>query len=164
MSHKVVLFCCYFTVSDTECKVLPCSVSFSDTFISVGEDIQDVVDKLDAIITKLDKEILRLRQKGASAAGAELQETGAPKASEECEDVPNFGSRDPPGFDSGPKQDVEDGDRALGSPDTEQPSDSRLCNCLCDDEEEKEEGKEVSQGCDDDQNVEETNKEWIVVG
>lgn len=146
------------------------------------------MDKLNTIITKLDREILKFRPEEASTLDAALQETRDPKASEQLEDENNhLNSHDPLEFDSRPKQDAEDGDdgsHTAPSPDTRQASDSRFCSPVCNEVEEK--GEELvvkSQGSEDESCVsedsrtdfveeisekvkgkEETNKEWITVG
>ncbi|XP_045920508.1 death domain-containing protein 1 isoform X2 [Micropterus dolomieu] len=183
------------STTDREVKVKPCSDSFSNIFLSVGEDIKDIIDKLNTIITKLDEEIHKLCAEKASTVDAALQETRDPKAdgSERREDDNNhLNSHDPLDFDSGHKQEAEDGDdqsRTVPSPDTEQTSDSRFSRSDCSNVEET--GKELEvkgQGSDNedcvspksqtdfleetekytnrvhDKSKEETNMEWITVG
>ncbi|XP_031145827.1 death domain-containing protein 1 isoform X2 [Sander lucioperca] len=97
----------HLSTTDTECKVTPCSDSFSEIVQSVGEDIENIMNKLNTVITKLDEEILKLCAEDASA----LQETRDPKAPKQPEDDNNhLSSHDPLESDSGHKQHVEDGD------------------------------------------------------
>lgn len=65
------------------------SDSFSNTFKSVEEDIQIIVDKLSTIIIKLDTEILQLSAGEASTVSAAHQETRDPETSERSEDGNN---------------------------------------------------------------------------
>ncbi|XP_044040854.1 death domain-containing protein 1 [Siniperca chuatsi] len=183
----------HLSTTDTECEVTACSDSFCNIFLSVGNDIKNIMDKLNTIITKLDEEILKLGAKEASTVDASLQETRAPKASKQPEDDNNhLNSQDPLGFDSGHKKDIEDGDEqshTMPSPDTEQTSDSRFSSSDCSDVEPP--GKEFvvkSQGSGNedcvspesqidfleetekdtnrvnDKGKNETNIEWITVG
>ncbi|XP_070786242.1 death domain-containing protein 1 [Enoplosus armatus] len=168
------------STTNTEFKVTPCSDSISDTFLSVGEDIKNITDKLNTIITKLDEEILKLCADEASTVDASLQETRDPQASEQPEDENyHLNSQDPLEFDPGHEQDVKDGDdqsHAMPSLDTEQTSGSRFSSSDCSDVEET--GKEIAvkgQGSDNedqtdfleetnDKGKEETKIEWITVG
>ncbi|XP_070711179.1 death domain-containing protein 1 [Pempheris klunzingeri] len=165
--------------STADGKVTPCSDSFAITFLSVGEDIESITDKMNAIITKLDTEIQRGRSEEASASDAAPQETRDPKEQPE-NDNNHLNSHDPLVCDCGYKQDDEGGDdhsRAMPSPDAEQTSDSGSSSCDCSDVGET--GREsVVKGQGDDEegqtgkdtNVlhdkgrEETNNEWITVG
>ncbi|XP_076581640.1 death domain-containing protein 1 [Chaetodon auriga] len=164
--------------STTECEATPCPDSFSHTFLSVEEDVQNTVDQLNTITTKLDREILKLYAEEASTVDAALQVTR-----DQLEDDPShLNSHDPPGFDPGHKQDVIDGDdqsHMTASPDSER-TESRVGNCDCNDEEDA--GEELvfrSGGSDNEDSVppenmtdflEETNendkanKQWITVG
>ncbi|XP_034712816.1 death domain-containing protein 1 [Etheostoma cragini] len=112
------------STTDTECTVTPCSDSFGEILLSVGEDIENIMDKLNTVISKLDEEILKLCAEEASA----LQETRDPKASKQPEDDNNhLSSLDPLESDPGHKQDVMDGDdqsHTMPSPDIEQSSNS----------------------------------------
>ncbi|XP_051284794.1 death domain-containing protein 1 [Dicentrarchus labrax] len=177
----------------SECKVTPCSDSFSDTCLSVGEDIKNIIDKLNTIRTKLDEEILKSCAEEASPVGAALQETGDTKTSEQREDDNNpLNSHNFLEFDSRCKKDIEDGDdqsHTMSLPDTEQTLDSRFSSSDCNNVEET--GKELvvkSQGIDNedcvspdrqtdfceetekdtnrvnDKGKEEMNNEWITVG
>ncbi|XP_074480227.1 death domain-containing protein 1 [Sebastes fasciatus] len=179
----------HLSTADTECKVTPCSDSFSDTFLSVGEDIENIVDKLNTIRTRLDEEILKLCAEEASTVDAALQETRDPQAAEDEHN--HLNSHDPLESDSGNKQEFEDRDdqsHIMPSPDTEQTSDSKSSSSDCNDVEET--GKELAvkgQGSDtedcvspeshtdiqetekdtnrvNDKGKEETNNEWIIVG
>uniref|UniRef100_A0A671W8N9 Death domain containing 1 n=1 Tax=Sparus aurata TaxID=8175 RepID=A0A671W8N9_SPAAU len=168
---------------DTESKVTPCSDSFSDIFLSVGEEIQNIIDKLNTIIAKLDKEIL----KSCTLGEVSTVEARDPKVSEQPEDDTNhLNSHEPLESDSGHKQDAEvrdDQSRTMPSADTEQASDSRLSRPECNDVEET--GHELavrSQGSQQEcvppqsqtefleetnesgKGKEETNKGWITVG
>ncbi|XP_073330595.1 death domain-containing protein 1 isoform X3 [Pagrus major] len=146
------------------------------------------MDKLNTIITKLDKEILKsCTVEEAPTVDAALKEARDPKASEQPEDDTNhLNSHEPLESDPGRKQDVEDGDdqsQTMTSADTEQTSDSRLSRC----NDVEETGQELvvkSQGRDDgrecvssqsqtevleetnesDKGKEETNRGWITVG
>ncbi|GLD53771.1 death domain-containing protein 1 [Lates japonicus] len=165
-----------------------CSDSFSDTFQSVGEDIENIMQKLSTITTKLDAEILQLSPEEATSVDAALQETREPETSVQPEDGNNhLSSHDPHESDSGHKQEVEDeGDQSHTglSPDTERTSDdfgfsSSDCNNV------KETGRESEvkgQVSDNEGNVspvsqteqdagrinvkgkEEAKSEWITVG
>lgn len=173
---------------DTESKVTPFSNSFSDIFLSVGEEIQNIMDKLNTIIVKLDKEILKsCTLEEVSTVDAALKEARDPKVSEQPEDDTNhLNSHEPLESDSGHKQDAEVGDdqsRTMPSADTEQASDSRLSRPECNSVEEP--GHELvvkSQGSQQEfvppqsqtefleetnetgKGKEETNKGWITVG
>lgn len=168
---------------DTESKVTPCSNSFSDIFLSVGEEIQNIIDKLNTIIAKLDKEIL----KSCTLGEVSTVEASDPKVSEQPEDDTNhLNSHEPLESDSGHKQDAgvsDDQSRTMPSADMEQASDSRLSRPECNDVEET--GHELavrSQGSQQEcvppqsqtefleetnesgKGKEETNKGWITVG
>lgn len=114
--------------------------SFSDTFLSVGEDIKNIMDTLNAIITKLDAEILKLRAEEASTVDAQLQETQATEKPDDDND-----HQDPIESDSGYKLEVEDQSHTMPSPDTENTPESRFSSS-------------------DRNNVEETGKELVVKG
>ncbi|XP_031707333.1 death domain-containing protein 1 [Anarrhichthys ocellatus] len=169
----------------TECNVTPCSDSFGDTFLSVGDNIENIMVQLNAIVAKLDEEILRLCAEEASAVAAALQETRDPKAPEQPEDDKNhLNSYDPLESDSGHKQADGDGDgddqsHTMPSPGTEQASDTGFSSSVCNDVEEEE--KEIlvkSQGSEikdcvspespfleeAEQDTNRVNKEWITVG
>ncbi|XP_033507944.1 death domain-containing protein 1 [Epinephelus lanceolatus] len=182
------------STTDTECTVTPCSDSFSATFLSVGEDVEKIIDKINTIITKLDEEMLKLCAAEASTEDATPQEIRDPKETEQPEDDKNhLNSDDPLESDSGQKEDAEDGDdqspTRLPSPDSKQTSDSRFSSSDCNNEEETGKESEVkSQGSGNEDCVspdchtdflqetekdtnkvnekgkEETNKEWITVG
>ncbi|XP_047434544.1 death domain-containing protein 1 isoform X2 [Mugil cephalus] len=99
------------TTDMTECRAGPCSHSFRDTFLSVGEDVDDITGKLRGITDKLDAEIHQLSVDEASTVHAALQESRDPGTPERPEDAGDpLNSRHPPEPDSGPKQEVEDGD------------------------------------------------------
>lgn len=176
-TQHYVLYVCF--VSDAECKVTPSSDSFSDALLSVGEDVENIMDKLNTISTKLDKEIFKLCAEEASTVAAALQETRELNSHNSLE------------FDSVHEQEVgEDGDDQNPTtmpppPDAEQTSDSRFSNDDCNNVGETGEGLVVkSQGGDNDDSVspdslEETEKdtnkvndegkeepknEWITVG
>lgn len=144
----VVVFYC---LSGTE--HLRCSDS-TNTFISIEEDIQNILDNVSGIMTKLDREILNLHAEEASTVEAGLQETSGQKASELTEeDTKDLNSHSPLEFDSRPKEDIEHADGGSHAmpypPNTEKAS--RLSSCECDDVERK--GNELvddSEGCDDD--------------
>lgn len=173
--------------SDTESKVTPCSNSFNDIFLSVEEEIQNIMDKLNTIIAKLDKEILKSHTvEEVSTMDAALKEARNPKVSEQPEDDTNqLNSHEPIESNSGHKQDAEvrdDQSRTMPSADTKQASDSRLNRPECNDVEETGQQLAVkSQGSEDEECVspqsqtefpeetnesgkEETNKGWITVG
>ena len=174
-----------FFFLDTECKVTSCSDSFTDTVLSVEEDMQSIMDKLNTIITKLDKEILKLCSEEASTVDAALQETGDPEASEQLEDdINHLNSHAPLEFDSENKRGVEDSTHSKPSPESEHVSDSRCSVSDTSDVEETEKETGVrGQGSDNedcvsterqtdfmeeknenDKRKEETNEEWITVG
>ncbi|KAI3376382.1 hypothetical protein L3Q82_016863, partial [Scortum barcoo] len=134
--------CAHLTDACLFC-VTPCSDSFSDTFLCVGEDVENIINRLNTTITKLDEETLKLCAEEASAV------TGDPeKALEQPEDEE---------FDSGRKGDVEDGDdksRVKPLADSEQAADSIFSRSDCNDAEET--GKELvvkSQGGDNEDRV-----------
>ncbi|XP_039997492.1 death domain-containing protein 1 [Xiphias gladius] len=130
---------------EPDCKVMPRSDSFSDTFQSVGEDIDNIMQKLSTIVTKLDAEILQLAAEKASSVDAALQETIDPETSVQPEDGNNhLSSHDPHESDSGRTQEFEvEGDQShtRPSPDTEQTSDFRFSSSDCNDV--KEAGREL---------------------
>ncbi|XP_071316042.1 death domain-containing protein 1 [Trachinotus anak] len=107
---------------------MPCSDSFSDTFQSVVEDTEKILQKLSTIITKLDAEILQLSAEETSVDSA-LQETSNPETPVQPEDGNNhLSSHDPCESDPEHKQEGEDeGDQSHTrlSTDTKQTSD---CN------------------------------------
>lgn len=176
-----VLYVCF--ISEPEC-----SDSFSDTFQSVGEDIENIMQKLSTITTKLDVEFLQLSAEEATSVDAALQQTRDPETSVQPEDGNNhLSSHDQHESDSGHKQEVEDeSDQSHTglSPDTERTLDdfgfsSSDCNNV------KETGRESEvkgQVSDNEGNVspvsqteqdagrinvkgkEETKSEWITVG
>ncbi|XP_068569977.1 death domain-containing protein 1 [Cebidichthys violaceus] len=178
------------STTDTECNVTPCSDSFSDTVLSVGENIENIMDQLNAIVAKLDEEILRLRAEEDSTVDAALQDTRGPKAPQKPKEYDNnhLNSYGPLESDSEYKQADEDGDgddqsHTMPSPGTEQASDtgSLFSSSVCNDVEEAEKKMLVkSQGSENEDCVppesqtdvlEETendtnrvNKEWITVG
>ncbi len=164
------------------------SDSFSETFLSVGEEIDNIMQRLNTIITKLNEEILKLRADEAATVDAALLETSDPKASEQFEDDSNpLNSHGPLEFVSGHKQDAEERDdqsHAMLPPGAEPTSDLRLNSSDCHNVEET--GIEIvvkGQGNDNedcgspqrqtdfleetnenDTDKEEKDKEWITVG
>ncbi|KAM8747598.1 death domain-containing protein 1 isoform 2-T3 [Acanthopagrus schlegelii] len=173
--------------STTESKVTPCSNSFNYIFLSVEEEIQNIMDKLNTIIAKLDKEILKSHTvEEVSTVDAALKEARNPKVSEQPEDDTNqLNSHEPTESNSGHKQDAEvrdDQSRTMPSAHTKQASYSRLSGPECNDVEETGQKLAVkSQGSEDEECVspqsqtefpeetnesgkEETNKGWITVG
>ncbi|XP_059211103.1 death domain-containing protein 1 [Centropristis striata] len=119
--------------ADTECEVKPCSDSFSFTLLSVGEDIENIMDKLSTIITKLEEESLKFHVDETSTVDAALQDSRDPNAPEQHEDDNNpQNSHGSLQSDSAHKQDVEDGDdqsHTMPLLDTEQTPDSRSSDC-----------------------------------
>ncbi|XP_069026061.1 death domain-containing protein 1 [Embiotoca jacksoni] len=97
------------TTDVTGCKVRPCSDSFSDTFLSVGDDIENILEKLSTILAKLDAEDLQLSYYyEAPTVGAAFQEPR--ETSVQPEDVNNhLNSHAGLESDSGYKEEVEDG-------------------------------------------------------
>lgn len=83
------LMCFRLCVSEPECKAMPSSDSLSDTFHSVVEDTEKIMQKLSTIITKLDDHILLLCETEATSmdadaaadAAAAAQETKEPETS-----------------------------------------------------------------------------------
>uniref|UniRef100_UPI003AACD8C8 death domain-containing protein 1 n=1 Tax=Centroberyx gerrardi TaxID=166262 RepID=UPI003AACD8C8 len=112
---------------NTEPKVRPCSDSFSSTFLSVAEDIESIMDRLNTIITKLDTEIITSCAEEASAVDADtaalctkqqdsaaLQETRDSQTSSSDSVTPedtgcHSNPHDPLGSGSGRKQGADDG-------------------------------------------------------
>ncbi|XP_053199071.1 death domain-containing protein 1 [Scomber japonicus] len=163
------------TTDNAESKDMLCSDSFSNTFWSIGEDLENILDKLNIVITKLDAEILKI-------------------CSEETLDVAPQESKDPEGdkndeCGSGHEQGFEDGgDQSLTrlSPDTDLTSAINFESLACNDGANSGHGQEVKgQESDnvlvethadflektkkntkrtDDKCKEETNNEWITVG
>ncbi|XP_056225254.1 death domain-containing protein 1 isoform X2 [Seriola aureovittata] len=123
---------------EPDCKAISCSDSLSDTFQSIVEDTEKIMQKLSTIITKLDAEIVQLSAKEAPSVDAALQDTRDSETSAEPEDCNNhLSSGDPCESDSGRKQkDEDEGDQSYTRPstDTEQTSD---CNDV------KDTGKEL---------------------
>ncbi|XP_054457885.1 death domain-containing protein 1 [Anoplopoma fimbria] len=164
------------STTDTECNVTPRSDSFSDTFLNVGENIENIMDKLKAILAKLDEEILRLCAEEASTVDAALQETRDPKGPEPPEDDNNhLNPCDPIESDSVHKQADDDGDgddqsHTMPLPGTEQASDSRISSSVCNDVEEAEKRISVKRESQTDfpeeteKDTNRVNKEWITVG
>ncbi|XP_078137956.1 death domain-containing protein 1 [Centroberyx gerrardi] len=113
--------------NNTEPKVRPCSDSFSSTFLSVAEDIESIMDRLNTIITKLDTEIITSCAEEASAVDADtaalctkqqdsaaLQETRDSQTSSSDSVTPedtgcHSNPHDPLGSGSGRKQGADDG-------------------------------------------------------
>ncbi|XP_067435695.1 death domain-containing protein 1 [Thunnus thynnus] len=169
------------TTDKTESKVTLCSDFFGDTFRSIGEDVENIMDKLNTFISKLDGEILQICAEETLTMDAALEESKYP------EDGKNhLNSHE---SDSGCKQDIEDeGDQSLirPSPDTDLTSDSNFDSFVCSDEAKTGQRQEVkSQESGnvlleshtdflentkkdtkriDDKSKEETNNEWITVG
>lgn len=119
-----------FCVSDAGCDVPPCSDALSDAFISVGGDVQDIMDKLSSITTKLDQELLQLRTEASQPETPEQHkhETNHPT------------SHDPAETDSRPKQDAEDGGdggQTMPLPGPQQASDSRSSDGNAEEKEEE---------------------------
>lgn len=141
----------FYCLSGTE--RLRCSDS-THIFMSIEEDIQNILHNLSGITTKLDKEILNLHAEEPSTVEAGLQETAGQKASELTEeDTNHLNSHSPLEFDSRPKEDIEHADGGshamLHPPNTEKAS--GFSSSECDDVERK--GNELvdeSEGCDDD--------------
>uniref|UniRef100_UPI0037E7576B death domain-containing protein 1 n=1 Tax=Semicossyphus pulcher TaxID=241346 RepID=UPI0037E7576B len=171
--------------STTESKVMLCSDSFTDTFLAVGEDLTDIIHKLNTIITNVDREILKLSAEEASTVDAAHQETGDPKVSEQPEDDKNP-TQDPHDCESEQQQDIDDGDdqcRTTPSQDGKQILDSRFSNSNCNVVEEtgvKGQGSDNEDCVSPDSRIdfqeetekdsntvidkEETNNKWITVG
>ncbi|XP_042368655.1 death domain-containing protein 1 [Plectropomus leopardus] len=173
------------TKTDTECKVKLCSDSFSETFRSVAEDVENIIDKLNALRAKLDKEICNLCAEEASTEETALQEIQRdPKTAEQPED-------DNTKSDPERKRDAEDGDdivHIMPSEDNEQTADSRISSSDCNHVEDTrielavkiqgieneecvssesqtdflEDTEKCTKGVND-KGKEETNKEWIIV-
>ncbi|XP_034532048.1 death domain-containing protein 1 [Notolabrus celidotus] len=174
-----------------ECEVPLSSDTFTDSFLRVEEDIKKIMDILNSITSKLDKEILILSSQKASTEDSAFQETRGPQGSEQLEDDKNY-SHDALEFDSGQKQDIEVGDdqrNTKPSPDTVEKTDERFYKSDCNTEEEKDREQAVkSQGSynedclpadsqtdfqeetKNDLNMvkekgkEETNNKWVTVG
>ncbi|XP_034413495.1 death domain-containing protein 1 [Cyclopterus lumpus] len=176
------------STTDTQCNVTPLSDSFGGTFLSVGENVENILDQLNAIVAKLDEEILGPSAEEASTVDAALRETRDPEAPEQPGDDDNrLNSREPLESDSGRKQADEDGDgddqrHTMSSPGAERASDSRFGSSACNDEEEEAEGEVpvnsrggehedcASPGSETDfreetgKDTNRVNKEWITVG
>lgn len=129
--HSQQYFC--HCVSDAGCDVLPCSDSLSDAFISVGVDVENIMDKLSSITTKLDKEILQLRTEAAP-------EARHPETPEQHKHETNhLISHEPLETDSRPKQDAEDGDhggQTMPPPGPQQAPDPGSSDCNAGEKEE----------------------------
>ncbi|XP_035805666.2 death domain-containing protein 1 [Amphiprion ocellaris] len=161
-----------------ECKVRPCSDSFSDTVLSVGEDVEDILDKLSTIITKLDAAVLHLSVDETSstdgdAASQEPRETTLQPEDNHLNPYHRLES------DSGHEQEVEDGaDQNHTTPlsDTKHRPDSTFnCNDVEKTGEELQKVKgqvsdflDLLEDAEKDQerknDKEETKSEWIPVG
>nr|XP_024655063.1 death domain-containing protein 1 [Maylandia zebra] len=111
---------------DTGCR--PCSGSVSDIFLSVGEDVEKIIDKISSIIIKLDAAIQQLSVDKTSIAGEARREYRDTDTSAQPEDVKNhLNSPDRLESDSGHERVIEDGAdrrRTETSADTEQTLDS----------------------------------------
>ncbi|XP_030609951.1 death domain-containing protein 1 [Archocentrus centrarchus] len=123
---------CPSATENAECR--PRSGSCSDIFLSAGEDVEKIIDKIGSIILKLDAAIHQLSVDEASIAGEALQESRETDAPVQPEDVNNHpNSPDRLESDLGHEQEVEVGaDRSptRASPDTEQTADSTFSsNC-----------------------------------
>uniref|UniRef100_A0AAZ1XBE2 Death domain containing 1 n=1 Tax=Oreochromis aureus TaxID=47969 RepID=A0AAZ1XBE2_OREAU len=165
---------------DTECR--PCSSSISDIFLSVGEDIEKIIDKISSIIIKLDAAIHQLSVDKASIEGEARQESRDTDTLVQPEDVKNhLNSPDRLESDSGHERVIEDGaHRRLteASADTEQTLDSNFSGSYCDNGAEshvKAQAKDVLEESvhSETELLEETEKEdvsakrkrkWITVG
>lgn len=175
----VVICSIYLFGSDNvESKITLCSDSFSDIFQSIGEDVENILDKLNTIIIKLDVEIFEIcAHKTLDAA---LQESKDPQggkidlSSHECS----------LGHDQGTEV---GGDQSITmlSPDTDLTSALNFESLVCDDGANSGQGEEVKD--QDSTNIllethtdflektkrdakgiydknKETNNEWITVG
>ncbi|CAJ1086122.1 death domain-containing protein 1 [Xyrichtys novacula] len=103
------------------------SDTFTDTILEVKEDIQNIIDILNSIIMKLDKEVLILSTQNP------LTESGDPQELEQPEDDKKL-YHDALESDSGQKQSSEAGDgqsETKPSPDTVKNSDNRFCESDC---------------------------------
>ncbi|XP_068444410.1 death domain-containing protein 1 [Clinocottus analis] len=131
------------STTDTQWDAAPCSDSFSETFLSVGESIENISDHLNGIVAKLDEEILRSCAGEAWTVDAALREARGPEAPER----PGGDGRDPNApepheSDSGHRRADGDGDgadqgRTVSAAGCEQASDSRFSSSACNDEEEE---------------------------
>ncbi|KAM7377259.1 hypothetical protein PAMA_013854 [Pampus argenteus] len=74
------------STTDAESKVTLCSDSFSETFRSIMEDVENIVDKLNTVINKLDVEILQLCPEESLTVDAALQESKEEEEEEEEEE------------------------------------------------------------------------------
>ncbi|XP_034020409.1 death domain-containing protein 1 isoform X1 [Thalassophryne amazonica] len=153
----------------TECDVRSCPDSFSHMILDLVVDIDKIVDTLNVISTKMDKEILQMC---AEDANTEQLNPEAPQVTKESqtapppEDRPN--SHVPPESNSGLQEEI--GNESEGSPamlpvsnssfDTGGPGagEVRGQGSACFPAEEKEREKA------DCKEKEETNREWITVG
>ncbi|KAF0029282.1 hypothetical protein F2P81_018387 [Scophthalmus maximus] len=108
----------YRPATEPECEAGPCSDSFSDSFQSVSEDIEKIIQELSTIATRLDAGILQESAEDASSVDAALREAGDPEASAQTEDGSGHpSSRDPRGSEPERKQEVADeGDRSRPRP------------------------------------------------
>ncbi|MEQ2202761.1 hypothetical protein XENOCAPTIV_014925, partial [Xenoophorus captivus] len=73
----------------SENKAMSCSVSVVDIFLSVGEDMDNIMDRVTKIIPKLDAAVLRLTVHEESAGAAVRQESTDKDASCQTEDIRN---------------------------------------------------------------------------
>ncbi|MED6241623.1 hypothetical protein ATANTOWER_022013, partial [Ataeniobius toweri] len=73
----------------SENKAMSCSVSVVDIFLSVGEDMDNIMDRVTKIIPKLDAAVLRLTVHEESAGAAVRQESRDKDASCQTEDIRN---------------------------------------------------------------------------
>lgn len=163
---------------------MPSSDPFSYTFMSVWEEIKDIMDKMNAVITKLDAEIIKLCKEEAPNADedtAPCTKQQVKEADEEPGDSPgdtdyHSSPHDPPESDSGLKQEVDNGgDQRLPHSQTRVDSEAMSASG---DGVEIEQGEEVEGQVTNDQtdfleeareDVEDkedkgTNTKWVTVG
>ncbi|XP_068164233.1 death domain-containing protein 1 [Antennarius striatus] len=163
------------STTDTVCEATPGS-DFSDALLSVEEDVQNMIETLNKIISKMEEEILKL----CKEEEVSTQETRYPKAAEHYGND-DLSANDPVQYES--EQGVDQTQTML-SPDAEQTSASRFNTSELDEVEETGQEPVVSGPgsneedlvsyqhetdlCEEtNENVktkEETNEEWITVG
>ncbi|XP_008281666.1 death domain-containing protein 1 [Stegastes partitus] len=143
----------------------PCLDSFSDVLLSVGEDVENILDKLSAIITKLDAAVLHLSVDEASTVDPALREPGETREQPEDNQVNGHERLE---------QEVEDGgdqSRTRSLQDTEQIQESSWSHNDVEKTEDEiqvrgqvSDSEDVVAEKDQEKKTDEMKGEWITVG
>ncbi|XP_028285599.1 death domain-containing protein 1 [Parambassis ranga] len=141
----------------TGCNARQRRSSFCDTFVSIEEDIESIVDKLSTVITKLDAALLHLSTEAGPAVNAAPEESTHTHAPAQHEDVNNnLSSPEQCGWDGG--------DETHTRPDNEQTADCTVSTSTCNNEEEVKGQVSQAETEKDKEAIHDKSTSWIMLG